>query len=87
MKDEPLTQFDPATGAREPSSLGHQPSHEDIAVLAQHIYQEEGCPFGRAEAHWHEAERRLRQQAAGIDPRPVAAVAANEADRLYSPGT
>ena len=84
MNHEPPTQFDLATGAREPSSLGGKPTHEEIAALAQHIYEEEGCPFGRAEAHWREAERRLRQQSAGLDAKPVAAVALNEEDRLHS---
>ena len=78
------TDYDPATGAPEPAPLGHTPTHEDIAVLAQHIYEEEGCPFGRDQAHWLEAERRLRQQASGKDPQPVAAVSAHERDRLYS---
>ena len=78
------TDYDPATGAPEPAPIGHEPSHEDIAVLALHLYEEEGCPFGRAEAHWREAERRLRQQAAGREPQPVAAVEANERDRLFS---
>jgi hypothetical protein len=82
MKAE--TDFDPATGAPEPAPIGHQPTHADIAVLAQHLYEEEGCPFDRAEAHWLEAERRLRQQSAGKEPQPVAAVSANERDRLYS---
>ena len=44
----------------------HAPTHEEIAALAQRIYEEEGCPAGRAEAHWHEAERRLREQSAGV---------------------
>ena len=78
------TDYDLATGAPEPAPRGHTPTHEDIAVLAQHIYEEEGCPFGRAEAHWLEAERRLREQASGEEPTPVAAVSAHERDRLYS---
>lgn len=44
----------------------HAPNHEAIAALAQGIYQEEGCPEGQAERHWHEAERRLREQSAGV---------------------
>jgi len=42
----------------------HEPTHEEIAILAQQIYEEEGCPWGRAEAHWLEAERQLLQQTA-----------------------
>ena len=40
----------------------HGISHHDIARLAQRIYEEEGCPANRAEAHWFEAERRLREE-------------------------
>jgi len=84
MNHEPPTQFDLATSAREPSSIGQQPTNEEIAILAHHLYEEEGCPFGREEAHWREAERRLWQQSAGLDAKPVAAVALNEEDRLHS---
>lgn len=35
--------------------------HEEIALLARKIYQDEGRPEGRAAEHWHEAERRLRE--------------------------
>ena len=41
-------------------------SHHEVAALAQSIYEDEGCPEGCAEAHWHEAERRLREQSAGV---------------------
>jgi hypothetical protein len=78
------TDYDPATGAPEAAPIGQAPTHADIAVLAQHIYEEEGCPFGREQAHWFEAERRLRQQATGREPEPVAAVSAHVRFRLYS---
>lgn len=38
-------------------------NHHDIARLAMLIYHEEGCPKDRADAHWFEAERRLREAA------------------------
>ena len=44
----------------------HAPTHEEITALAQRIYEEEGRPEGCAAAHWHEAERRLREQSAGV---------------------
>jgi len=43
-------------------SANPEPTHEEITALAHRIYEEEGCPFGQAEAHWLEAERRLRKQ-------------------------
>ena len=43
----------------------HTPTHEEIAALAQRIYEEEGHPEGQAEGHWREAERRLREQSEG----------------------
>jgi hypothetical protein len=45
----------PVTTAAEPAS----PTMDQVAALAQQIYEEEGRPEGRAEAHWLEAERRL----------------------------
>lgn len=35
--------------------------HDEIAALAQRIYLDEGCPPGRAEQHWLQAERMLRR--------------------------
>lgn len=46
-------------------SANPEPTHEEITALAQQIYEEEGCPSGQAEAHWLEAERRLRKQTGG----------------------
>jgi hypothetical protein len=53
--------FEPANNDQETLSR-REPSHEEIAALAQDLYEQEGRPAGRAEAHWHEALRRLRQQ-------------------------
>ena len=43
------------------ADLNCEPTHEEIAVLAHQIYEEEGCPSGLAEAHWETAERSLKQ--------------------------
>lgn len=77
-----MNTFDPQTSEPAKNPDAFQPTHEDIAVLAVHLYEEEGCPFGRAQAHWLEAERRLRNKAAGLDTPVVAAVSADERDRL-----
>ena len=58
-------------GAHQPNSpmnneTDHTPTHQEIAALAQRIYEEEGRPEGQAEAHWHEAERRLREHSEGV---------------------
>ncbi len=37
-----------------------EPSSQQIADLAQRIWEAEGRPDGREEAHWLEAEARLR---------------------------
>ncbi len=39
------------------------PSQEDIARLAQQMWEEEGRPENRALDHWSRAEQQLRQQA------------------------
>jgi hypothetical protein len=40
---------------------GSPPSHEDVAVLAYYLWQQEGCPHGRDKEHWHEALAQLRR--------------------------
>lgn len=35
------------------------PSHDEIAQCASELWTESGCPQGRDEAIWYEAERRL----------------------------
>ena len=42
------------------------PTHENIAALAQHLYEEEGCPDGRADEHWLQAEHQLRDSAGKV---------------------
>ena len=37
----------------------NEPSREQIAVLAYFIWMSEGCPEGRQDANWHDAERQL----------------------------
>ncbi len=36
-----------------------EPSHEEIAIRAQGIYEREGRPQGRATQHWLQAEAQL----------------------------
>ena len=40
-----------------------KPTHAEISAAAYQIYEEEGCPNGYAESHWHEGERRLQREA------------------------
>lgn len=40
------------------------PKHDDIARAAYHIWQEQGCPHGRADEHWRLALERLKQSRA-----------------------
>ena len=35
------------------------PTHEQIAAVAYSIWVFEGCPEGRHDANWHEAEHQL----------------------------
>jgi hypothetical protein len=37
------------------------PSTEDIAELAQHLYEEAGSPSGRDQEFWLQAEEQLRK--------------------------
>lgn len=46
--------------ARQQEIATSEPRHEEVAALAQRIYLDEGCPSGRAEQHWLQAERLLR---------------------------
>lgn len=34
-------------------------SHEEIAAVAYLIWMSEGCPEGRQDVNWHDAERQL----------------------------
>lgn len=42
--------------------LNRNATHEEISELAHGIYQEEGCPDGRAEEHWLMAEGFLKRE-------------------------
>ena len=39
-------------------------AHDRIAIAAYFIWLFEGCPEGRDQAHWHEAEMQLSGEAA-----------------------
>lgn len=43
-------------------TIASAPSCEEVARLAYHIYESEGCPDGRALEHWQKAESMLREQ-------------------------
>ena len=45
----------------EDSDLSLKPTQEEISVVAQQIYEEEGRPEGLADSHWHAAEARLQR--------------------------
>ncbi|MEQ1853623.1 MAG: DUF2934 domain-containing protein [Chthoniobacteraceae bacterium] len=49
-------------GAPVPAELKPEPTHEEIAVAAHQIYEEEGCPSGLAESHWEAAKSHLRPE-------------------------
>ena len=59
-------------------STNGNPAHDEIAALAQQIYEDDGCPCGKAEEHWLEAERRLHQQPTGKEPHPAVLVAGHD---------
>lgn len=49
-------------GAPVPAELKPEPTHEEIAVVAHQIYEEEGGPSGLAESHWEAAKSHLRPE-------------------------
>jgi hypothetical protein len=40
------------------------PTHEEIALRAEHIWRQGGCLSGRDDQNWHEAEAQLKAEAA-----------------------
>jgi hypothetical protein len=46
------------------SSAQPSPTHEDIAKLAYHLWEERGAPVGSPEADWERAEQELARQRA-----------------------
>lgn len=56
----------------------HQPTHGEVTALAQQIYEEEGCPCGKADEHWQEAERRLRNPNSDDEPKPESTLVAGQ---------
>jgi hypothetical protein len=47
--------------ARGPSPGGKGPAADQIAARAYQIWLENGCPKGRDDDHWFQAERELRE--------------------------
>ena len=37
-------------------------TYEQIAMRAEHIWRQQGCPAGQDEQNWHEAERQLKNE-------------------------
>ena len=46
------------------------PTHQQIAELAHQLYVAEGCPQGRAEQHWRQAEAQLNANPTSTKARP-----------------
>ena len=44
------------------SKTPQKPTHDEIAACAQHIYENEGRPQGKAMEHWLRAENQLSAQ-------------------------
>ncbi len=40
------------------------PTHHEISLAAQKLWQDRGCPIGRDDEIWHEAERMLTEDPA-----------------------
>jgi hypothetical protein len=53
-----------AGGSQSPSRYGAasvvRPTHEQIAARAKAIWQAKGCPAGKDDENWREAEEQLR---------------------------
>jgi len=47
--------------SNEDSEPSQNPTHEEISIVAHQIYEQEGCPDGFADSHWHAAEARPSQ--------------------------
>jgi hypothetical protein len=47
------------------------PTEEDVAALANQLWEQEGRPEGRAEEHWQRAQAQLRGESAGKEPKVV----------------
>ncbi len=63
-----LTATKPSRGvgaSQNPSRYGAgasiRPTHDQIAARAKAIWQAKGCPAGKDEENWREAEEQLRQ--------------------------
>ncbi|GEM_PF-2686452 len=74
------------------SIKGNQkPTHEEIAALAQRIYETEGRPQGRAMEHWLQAEAQLtaerKAQAKDVSVKPARKLPASETPATASAPT
>jgi hypothetical protein len=66
MANVQRTQAKPkTTGANTaPPVVAAKPAASAIAQLAYELWQQNGCPHGRDQEHWFQAERELRSRAA-----------------------
>lgn len=48
----------------------HSDEEAEIATLAYRFYCEEGCPEGKANAHWMRAEREIRGRPKAVESTP-----------------
>lgn len=69
---------------KTPRPPSYEPHHEDIAVLAHQIYEDEGCPSGKSGEHWAEAHRRLCEQSANGQDSFAPKIAAPKRERLVA---
>ena len=49
-----------AADAQSSQEIRETVAHEEIARRAYELWEQDGCPEGRSEQHWSEAERQLR---------------------------
>jgi len=55
------------TGATHGADSAESLSHERIATAAYYLWQQAGCPPGRAEEYWYKAVEQLKEQT-GMQP-------------------
>jgi hypothetical protein len=67
--------------AEERQQIRETVTHEEIARRAHELWEQDGCPEGRHEQHWTEAEKQLRGSSFGSDARDVAQTIKASAER------
>jgi hypothetical protein len=79
VKKKPSTSSSSPSSAPAPSisrsADRRAPTREEIAARALELWQQAGCPHGRDQEHWYEAERQLANIRRNLDnpaPHPAA---------------